>query len=70
MLCITHSPQIAARGKEQYYIEKRSENGKTETKVIKLSEESRVKEIARMLAGDNISEAVLNHAKELLKEGF
>lgn len=70
VLCITHSPQIAARGKEQYYIEKRSENGKTETKVIKLSEESRVKEIARMLAGDNISEAVLNHAKELLKEGF
>lgn len=70
VLCITHSPQIAAKGSEQFYIEKTVENGKTETKVEKLSDEGRVKEIARMLAGENISEAVINHAKELLKEGL
>lgn len=70
VLCITHSPQIAAKGSEQFYIEKTVENGKTETKVERLSDEGRVKEIARMLAGENISEAVINHAKELLKEGL
>lgn len=70
IICITHSPQIAARGKQQFYIEKNTTDGKTETKVLPLDSEGRVKEVSRMLAGDNISEAVLNHAKELLKEGL
>ncbi len=70
IICITHSPQIAARGKQQFYIEKNTTEGKTETKVLPLDSEGRVKEVSRMLAGENVSEAVLNHARELLKEGL
>ncbi len=68
VICITHSPAIASRASEQFYIEKKTENEKTITTVRKLDEEGRVNEIARMLAGQNISEAVISHAKELLSE--
>lgn len=68
VICITHSPAIASRASEQFYIEKKTENEKTVTTVRKLDEEGRVNEIARMLAGQNISEAVISHAKELLSE--
>lgn len=70
IICITHSPQIAARGKQQFYIEKNIIDGKTETSVMPLNQDGRVREVSRMLAGDTISEAVINHAKELLKEGL
>lgn len=43
-------------------------DNKTSTTVTRLDEKGRVEEIARMLAGENISEAVLQHAEELLKE--
>lgn len=68
VICITHSPAIASKANEQYYIKKTSQDGTTFTSVKKLSPEERVNEIARMLAGENISEAVIEHAKELLSE--
>lgn len=68
VICITHSPQIAAKANQQFFIEKIVEENSTLTTVRELSEEERVREIGRMLAGDNISEVVLNHASELLKE--
>ena len=68
VICITHSPAIASKANEQFYIEKRTENEKTITTVRKLDDEGRVKEIARMLAGQHVSDAVLSHAKELLEE--
>ena len=68
VICITHSPAIASKANEQYYIKKTSQNGTTFTSVKKLSYEERINEIARMLAGENISEAVIEHAKELLSE--
>lgn len=68
VICITHSPQIAAKANQQFFIEKKVEENSTLTTVRELSEEERVREIGRMLAGDNISEIVLNHASELLKE--
>ncbi len=68
VICITHSPQIAAKANQQFFIEKKVEENNTLTTVRELSEEERVREIGRMLAGDNISEIVLNHALELLKE--
>ena len=70
IICITHSPQIAARGKQQFYIEKNTTDGKTETSVLLLDTEGRVREVSRMLAGDSVSDAVANHARELLKEGL
>lgn len=69
VMSITHSPAIASRAHEQFYIEKNIVQGKTVTTVKKLNAKERVEEIARMLAGKNISEAVVEHAKELLSEG-
>lgn len=68
VVSITHSPAIAAKAHQQFYIKKHTIKNKTSTIVTKLDDEKRVKEIARMLAGENITEAVIQHAKELLKE--
>lgn len=68
VMCITHSPAIAAKAKQQFYIEKSVKEEKTVTTVVELTEEERISEIGRMLAGDNMSDSVLLHAKELLKE--
>lgn len=66
VLCITHSPVIASKASEQFYIEKKINNEKTVAVVRKLAEKERILEISRMLAGENITEAVSEHAKELL----
>ncbi|NME36467.1 MULTISPECIES: DNA repair protein RecN [Fusobacterium] len=68
VICITHSPAIASKAHEQYYIEKNIKNGTTFTSVKKLSDKERIYEIARMLAGESISDSVLKHAEELLNE--
>lgn len=68
VICITHSPAIASKALEQFFIEKKTENEKTVTTVRKLDDEGRINEIARMLAGENVSDAVIEHAKELLAE--
>lgn len=68
VICITHSPAIASKASEQFFIEKKTENEKTVTTVRKLDDEGRINEIARMLAGENVSDAVISHAKELLAE--
>ncbi|WP_418965887.1 DNA repair protein RecN [Cetobacterium sp.] len=66
VMSITHSPAIAAKATQQFYIEKKLIDNRTITQVKELNSEERVQEIARMLAGKNISEAVIEHAKELL----
>ena len=68
VICITHSPSIAAKGNQQFYIEKNVIDNKTVTTVSRLNHEERIMEIGRMLAGENISDSVIAHAKELLKE--
>lgn len=65
-LCVTHLPQIAAMGNNHLLIEKRAEAGRTFTDVHPMSEEGRAQEIARMLAGDQITETTLENARELL----
>ena len=66
VICVTHSPQIAAKGNQQFFIKKEVENKLTETKVVPLNEEERVREIARMISGDNYSDISIQHAKEIL----
>ncbi len=66
VICVTHSPQIAAKGDQQFFIKKEVENNLTETKVEVLSQEERVREIARMISGDNYSEISIQHAKEIM----
>lgn len=69
VMSITHSPAIAAKADQQFFIEKKLVDNKTVTHVKRLKEDERVLEIARMLAGKNITDAVIEHAKELLNEG-
>ena len=68
VVSITHSPAIAARAHQQFYIKKKSDNNSTKSIVTKLDYEGRVQEIARMLAGESVTEAVIEHARELLEE--
>lgn len=68
VICITHSPQIAAKAEQQFFIEKNFFEDTTVTSVKELSEKERINEIGRMLAGENLTDSVLNHAHELLKE--
>lgn len=67
IICVTHSPQIAAKASNQYLIYKENSKNSTNTKIKKLSQEERVNEIARILSGDNITEASINIAKEMMK---
>jgi len=68
VVSITHSPAIAARAHQQFYIKKETVNNNTSTTVKKLDVKGRIEEIARMLAGENVTEAVRKHAEELLNE--
>lgn len=65
VICVTHLPSIVAKGSQNYYISKNSDNNKTVTSVKKLNEEETVYEIARIISGGNISETALLHAREI-----
>jgi DNA repair protein RecN (Recombination protein N) len=69
VLCVTHLPQIAARGTSQYRIEKRVDADRTTTSVERLNAAERVEEIARMIGGVAITEALRATAQELLEGG-
>jgi DNA repair protein RecN (Recombination protein N) len=68
ILCITHLPQIAKYGQHHFRIEKRVSKGRTHTTIAHLSAKARVEEVARMLGGEQITPATMNHAKEMLAE--
>ncbi len=63
---ITHLPQIASKGRDHFLVYKTEENGKTRTRVKKLSPEERVTEIAKLLSGRELSEAAFLNARELM----
>lgn len=66
IICITHLASIAVRADNQIKIEKTVSSGKTSTRAFPVSGPQRVEEIARMLAGDGMSAASVQHAEELL----
>jgi len=66
VLCITHLPQIAARGHAHFRIEKGIEAGRTFTSVMRLSDDLRIDEIARMIGGSARTDAVRSTARALL----
>ena len=66
VLVVTHSPQVAALGAHHWKVEKRVENNITLSTVTQLKQEDRVDEIARMLAGDRITEEARAAARTLL----
>ncbi len=65
VICITHLAQIAAQADAHYLIEKTVEEGKTHTDIRQLSDEESVEELARILGGAKITDAVLENAREM-----
>ena len=65
VLCITHLPQIASQANAHYLIEKNVENMETSTRIRELSYKDSVEELARMLGGVKITDAVLQNAREM-----
>lgn len=67
IICITHLPQIAAMADSHFLIEKSVENSSTFSNIYKLDEESSVNELARMLGGVEITDTVIESAREMKK---
>ncbi len=69
VICITHLPQIAVFADTHFKIEKVEKKGRPSVIVKKLSKKERIIEIARMLAGEKITDTSIKHAEALLEEG-
>ncbi|MCI1954680.1 MAG: DNA repair protein RecN [Ligilactobacillus acidipiscis] len=69
VLCITHLPQVAAVSDHHYLVTKHVQDGRTETRVERLKQSEKIEELARMLAGTEITDLARKHAAELLKMG-
>ena len=68
IFCITHLPQIAGMASSHFFIEKEVKGKRTRSSIRKLKKEERVEELARMSSGENITEASLEHAREMLHQ--
>jgi len=66
VFCITHLPQIAAKGKVHYKVYKEVVEGTTFTRIKQLNKDERLVEIAGMLSGNNPSQAAIDNARELM----
>ena len=68
VIVVTHLPQIAAMADTHFEISKSVNNGRTITSIETLSEEGKIKELARMLGGVTITDKVLENAKDMKKQ--
>lgn len=66
VLCVTHQPQVASKADRHFVVEKTMTKNRTEIGVRALSEMERIEEVARMLAGETITEAARENAREML----
>lgn len=66
VIAITHLAQIAALSDTHFVIEKNVEGGKTKTEISRMDDDQRLKELARLLGGDENSKAALDNARELI----
>ena len=66
VLCVTHLPQVAAAGDQQWQVSKASVNGSVLSRIEVMDEKTRIEEIARMLGGVKITETTRKHAAEML----
>lgn len=67
VLCVTHLPQVAARGQHHFQVSKQNVKGKTQSSIALLQPPERIEEVARMLGGIKITSTTREHAKELLQ---
>lgn len=65
IICISHLPQIVAMADTHFYIEKKTEDGLTVTHIHSLDREQSIRELARLLGGTEITERVLDNAREM-----
>lgn len=68
VICITHLPQIAARGAHHMLVYKEDSEGFTRSHIISLTQEQRIEEIAHMLSGSELTEAAIDNAKALMAQ--
>jgi DNA repair protein RecN (Recombination protein N) len=66
VLCVTHLPQIASYAEHHLRVEKREEGGRVATQVSLLGKPERIREVARMLGGESVTDTSLQHALELI----
>ncbi|HEY0460414.1 MAG TPA: DNA repair protein RecN [Pyrinomonadaceae bacterium] len=66
VLCVTHQPQVASLADHHFVVRKESVKNRTEVCVRELDESQKVEEIARMLAGERITDTARQHAREML----
>ena len=66
VIAITHLPQVAAKGKQHYIVFKQDTDSRTVSNIRLLTKDERIREVAKMLSGPQVSEAALANAKELL----
>lgn len=67
VLCVTHQPQVASCAIHHLHVEKKTVDGKTVSSLTQLDSKGRIEEIARMLGGIHMTQATLDHAKEMLR---
>jgi len=67
VVCVTHLPQVAALGHHHLQVSKESAKETTVTRIIPLSEQERIDEVARMLGGIEITQQTLSHAREMIE---
>ncbi len=70
IICITHQTQLASLADTHFLIKKEVRNNRSFTEVNELNFEQRVKEIARIMSGTDVSPLTLKHAEEMLKKGM
>lgn len=66
LISITHLPQVAAKGQQHFHVSKSNSSDKTTTSVQLLTKDERIKELAKMMSGEQISDAALENASQLL----
>jgi DNA repair protein RecN (Recombination protein N) len=66
LICISHLPQVAAKGDSHYFVYKDNTASKTMSNIRLLSSSDRIQEIAKMIGGENPSKVALQGAKELI----
>ncbi|MBE7045089.1 MAG: DNA repair protein RecN [Ruminococcaceae bacterium] len=67
VICVSHQPQLAAAANRHFLIEKMTKAERTTTKLTELLGEERIRELARIIDGDSITDTSLNHAKEMME---
>ena len=66
ILCVTHQAPVAGQGHSHFFVSKYTESGSTLTQITELSETDKVREVARMLGGEELSDESLAHAEQIV----